>query len=328
MTKSNLPVPKLKEIWIASAQTNSNYLTKYEFFLALRLIAYAQNNIPITPETILSTVPVTLPNIEGYNIKTKEEIEDNTFILTESEIAKFTTLFNKNKDSNSMISMPKLKIMLENHHIEPKMYNTLINLIEFSGSLIDFIALIKMINVLIAHPNNSISGLPKPIAEFLKKDREPIKVETVKVELVKVEPVKAEPVKVELVKEAERKRSEPNIRYEEVAEELDQPVAFENDLVFMNVLAKLFQKAETLIKTSQGDVNELVDTIEQVKKLAQTIEDLQKENEKLNVETKDNKEKLANLAPKITDCVDKLVSFGNENARISCILINSRNIRT
>jgi hypothetical protein len=38
--RSGLPVGKLKEIWLLAARTSNEYLTKEEFYVALRLIAY------------------------------------------------------------------------------------------------------------------------------------------------------------------------------------------------------------------------------------------------------------------------------------------------
>jgi len=39
--KSGLPVEKLGAIWRSAAKTSNEYLTKDEFYVALRLIAYA-----------------------------------------------------------------------------------------------------------------------------------------------------------------------------------------------------------------------------------------------------------------------------------------------
>lgn len=39
--KSGLPVEKLKEIWIIAAKTSNDYLSRDEFYLAMRLIAYS-----------------------------------------------------------------------------------------------------------------------------------------------------------------------------------------------------------------------------------------------------------------------------------------------
>ena len=38
--RSGLPVDKLKAIWLLAARTSNEYLTKEEFYVALRLIAY------------------------------------------------------------------------------------------------------------------------------------------------------------------------------------------------------------------------------------------------------------------------------------------------
>ena len=38
--KSGLPVDKLKEFWKIAARTSNEFLTKDEFYVALRLIAY------------------------------------------------------------------------------------------------------------------------------------------------------------------------------------------------------------------------------------------------------------------------------------------------
>ena len=38
--KSGLPVDKLKQFWLVAARTSNEYLTKEEFFIALKLIAY------------------------------------------------------------------------------------------------------------------------------------------------------------------------------------------------------------------------------------------------------------------------------------------------
>ena len=39
--RSNLSIDKLKEIWKISANTSNEFLTKDEFYIVLRLIAYA-----------------------------------------------------------------------------------------------------------------------------------------------------------------------------------------------------------------------------------------------------------------------------------------------
>ena len=59
--KSGLPVEKLKEIWLIAAKTSNEYLTRDEFYLALRLIAYAQNNINADENSVMLEIDVGLP---------------------------------------------------------------------------------------------------------------------------------------------------------------------------------------------------------------------------------------------------------------------------
>ncbi len=42
----------LKKIWLTAAKTSNEYLLRDEFYLALRLIAYAQNGINPTEESL------------------------------------------------------------------------------------------------------------------------------------------------------------------------------------------------------------------------------------------------------------------------------------
>ena len=62
--KSGLDVSKLKEIWKIAATTSNEYLTKEEFYVALRLIAYTQNGISANEEAIKFEIEVGLPKFE------------------------------------------------------------------------------------------------------------------------------------------------------------------------------------------------------------------------------------------------------------------------
>lgn len=61
-----MQLEKLKEVWQISARTSNEFLSREEFFLALRLIAYAQNGIKVDENSILTDIPVGLPKIEGF----------------------------------------------------------------------------------------------------------------------------------------------------------------------------------------------------------------------------------------------------------------------
>ena len=63
--RSGLPVDLLKNIWMISARTSNEYLTRDEFYVALRLIAYAQNGIQPNEDSIKFNIEVDLPKFEA-----------------------------------------------------------------------------------------------------------------------------------------------------------------------------------------------------------------------------------------------------------------------
>lgn len=62
--RSGIPTDQLKNIWIFAAKTSPEYLLRDEFYLALRLIAYAQNGIQPTEESIRFNLEVQLPKFD------------------------------------------------------------------------------------------------------------------------------------------------------------------------------------------------------------------------------------------------------------------------
>jgi hypothetical protein len=61
--RSGLGVDVLKKIWIMTSSDNKT-LDKEEFYAALRLVAYAQNNIEVSPNSILQNIKVPLPKLQ------------------------------------------------------------------------------------------------------------------------------------------------------------------------------------------------------------------------------------------------------------------------
>jgi hypothetical protein len=62
--RSGLDIPKLKEIWSIAACTSPEFVTKDEFYIALRLIAYTQNGIRADEEAIKFEIDVNLPKFD------------------------------------------------------------------------------------------------------------------------------------------------------------------------------------------------------------------------------------------------------------------------
>lgn len=58
--KSGLSKEILKKIWDLSS-TNGEFLDRDEFYVALKLISYAQNNIDVSASSINQNLPSPLP---------------------------------------------------------------------------------------------------------------------------------------------------------------------------------------------------------------------------------------------------------------------------
>ena len=137
LKKSGLPTDVLKKIWFIAAQTDCSYLERDEFYIALRLVALAQNNMecsaesirinhPLPPlpkfdlksETISSSTSssITNPNIQSSVGSTVPSTIDNNvesandfFKLSDKEIEGYQNVFLMNKDKPNTISIIKAK---------------------------------------------------------------------------------------------------------------------------------------------------------------------------------------------------------------------------
>lgn len=64
MKTSGLPNTKLSEIWRFSARTSKEFLTRDEFYCALRMISYVQNGIETSEESLKFEIDVPLPKFD------------------------------------------------------------------------------------------------------------------------------------------------------------------------------------------------------------------------------------------------------------------------
>ena len=74
--RSGLGVEVLKKIWLIASSNNTS-LEREEFYVALKLIAFAQNNIDVSSESIIKNLPTPLPKfITPAPEKKEEKIEE------------------------------------------------------------------------------------------------------------------------------------------------------------------------------------------------------------------------------------------------------------
>ena len=119
MKKSNLSKQVLKEIWLIAAKSSNTYILKEEFYVALRLIALAQNNMPFTEQSIEKNNPIPpLPNFDlnrnpnnnqnNFNQNNNNNNQYNfnqnnnqdIYEIPDKEKAFFTNIFNNRKEPN------------------------------------------------------------------------------------------------------------------------------------------------------------------------------------------------------------------------------------
>lgn len=99
---SGLDKSKLKNIWEISAKSSGDYLTKEEFYVALKLVALEQKGIPGTEAAIRSELETDLPKFsivqEGPVAAPQEEkkVEDlNSWMIPPSTMAQYEAAYRR-----------------------------------------------------------------------------------------------------------------------------------------------------------------------------------------------------------------------------------------
>jgi len=148
LKKSGCSTDILKKIWMISAQTDANFLEKEEFYVALRLIALAQNNMEVSDEAIRFNSPLPpLPvmdlrekkaqeqNINSSTISTNQSmimnnsIDQSVWIISDEDNKKYSELFNKNKDMDNKITINKAFEMFKKSKIAQEKLVKILSLI-------------------------------------------------------------------------------------------------------------------------------------------------------------------------------------------------------
>ena len=105
MKKSGISRHKLKTIWLIASQTSIMYMERSEFYVVLRLIALAQNNLPCTSESIENNISVNILPFLNYKINGNND--KIIYKITENNKNMYKRLFDNNKDNNDSISARK-----------------------------------------------------------------------------------------------------------------------------------------------------------------------------------------------------------------------------
>ena len=120
LKKSGLPKEILKKIWLISAQTDPSFIEKDEFYVALRLVALAQNNLECSAESIRLNHPI--PPLPKFDLKVDDT--SSTFSLPKTSIS--TNNLNSNfnpMNNNNMGNLNPLNNSNNNININYKQIN-------------------------------------------------------------------------------------------------------------------------------------------------------------------------------------------------------------
>ena len=178
---SNLNNNILREVWLKTAKTSQTYLTKNEFFLALRLIALAQNGYDIASLQSFENRSNFLPNFAHDAMPKKSrrspsvdfEAIDYLFEISFEEEQEFQKMFELNKDKTASMSHSRLKETLEYSKVPQALVVKLLQLVpfksEFSVDKKEFIATIKMLQGITANNLPFPNACPNAILVYLCK---------------------------------------------------------------------------------------------------------------------------------------------------------------
>jgi hypothetical protein len=108
----------IKEILILASLKDQNYIYKNEFFIILRLIALAQNNIPFNINSLQRNTPIPPLPIFIFLQKTNLLLKENIFQITGEIEKSYYNIFKEKKDTR-MNYISKLRTILFWNEINP-----------------------------------------------------------------------------------------------------------------------------------------------------------------------------------------------------------------
>ena len=172
MKTSNLQKSVLKTIWLIASQTDDHFLLKSEFFVACRLIALAQNNMPYTAQNIEMNNPI--PPLPKFDIKIEQNQNNQIFEISDKEKNFFTKIFEQQKENNSeRIKAHNAIVIWKNNNADDNAIRIVANILkplENKGflNLKEFIVACHLINI--SKNINLPQKLPDNLLQFLGRN--------------------------------------------------------------------------------------------------------------------------------------------------------------
>ena len=138
LKKSGLSRNILKTIWLITSKSSISFIERNEFFVALRLIALAQNNFPYNEESVEKNTP--LPPLPHFKYKIAADNERIIYKMSQNNKIKYQKLFDDSKENNFdyNISVTKALILWKTMNAEDDLIKKiagLLNPLEQKGFL-------------------------------------------------------------------------------------------------------------------------------------------------------------------------------------------------
>jgi len=138
LKKSGLSRNILKTIWLIASRSSISYIERNEFYVALRLIALAQNNFPYTEESVEKNTPI--PPLPYFKYKIKADNERVIYKMSQNNKIKYKKLFDDSKENiyDDNISVKKALILWKTMDVEDELIKKiagLLNPLEQKGFL-------------------------------------------------------------------------------------------------------------------------------------------------------------------------------------------------
>ncbi|MCQ2817097.1 MAG: EF-hand domain-containing protein [archaeon] len=112
LKKSGLSKEILKQIWLIAAKNKTQSMDKDEFYIALRLIALAQNGYPVSKECIINNSPIPpLPKFDLTQLNPTSSDMETMFAIVSAEFDKYKKYFDTSKEQPNKISLSKVNLM-------------------------------------------------------------------------------------------------------------------------------------------------------------------------------------------------------------------------
>lgn len=172
LKKFGLSKEVLKNIWMISAQTNLSWLEREEFYIALRLIALAQNNMPFDENSILLNEPI--PPLPKIDLKVnKQEVEEASTIdwdINFDQYSNYERIFERFKEKNNpnLVSFQSSYTIFSNSNINQDAVGKSIQVVGLSNPAEGFtknelIIILHLLNKSKSDPSKIPSVLPNSL---------------------------------------------------------------------------------------------------------------------------------------------------------------------